>query len=103
LDADNGVETLRQVSSSGSRVVQHHPSLNTYTLSVSTEPGGASPNLQADILALRSLIICHCQGNVSQVSFFQMLANLPFLFSLSVFSALLPVFDCDEHLQNYSA
>ncbi|XP_039514843.1 A-kinase anchor protein 13 isoform X2 [Pimephales promelas] len=66
LDADNGVETLRQVSSSGSRVVQHHPSLNTYTLSVSTEPGGASPNLQADILALRSLIICHCQGNVSQ-------------------------------------
>ncbi|XP_056115149.1 A-kinase anchor protein 13-like isoform X5 [Rhinichthys klamathensis goyatoka] len=66
LDTDNGVETLRQVSSSGSRVVQHHPSLNTYTLSVGTEPGGASPNLQADILALRSLIICHCQGNASQ-------------------------------------
>ncbi|XP_077084030.1 uncharacterized protein LOC143737014 isoform X3 [Siphateles boraxobius] len=66
LDADNGVETLRQISSPGSRVVQHHPSLNTHTLSVGTEPGGASPNLQADILALRSLMLCHCQGNVSQ-------------------------------------
>ncbi|XDV18718.1 hypothetical protein PO909_024356, partial [Leuciscus waleckii] len=63
LDTDDGVETLRQISSSGGRVVQHHPSLNTYTLSVGTEPGGASPNLQADILALRRLIICHCQGN----------------------------------------
>ncbi|XP_016307764.1 A-kinase anchor protein 13-like isoform X4 [Sinocyclocheilus anshuiensis] len=62
LDADIGVETLRQVSSSSSRVVQHHPSLNTYTLSLGTEPGGAPPNLQTDILELRRLMLCHCQG-----------------------------------------
>ncbi|XP_067301287.1 A-kinase anchor protein 13 [Pseudorasbora parva] len=62
LNTDNGVETLRLISSSGSRVVQHHPSLNTYTLSVGTEPGGASPSLQADILALCRLILCHCRG-----------------------------------------
>ncbi|XP_016401270.1 A-kinase anchor protein 13-like [Sinocyclocheilus rhinocerous] len=66
LDTDIGVETLRQVSSSSSRVVQHHPSLNTYTLSLGTEPGGAPPNLQADILELRRLMLCHCQGKVSQ-------------------------------------
>ncbi|XP_051755326.1 A-kinase anchor protein 13 isoform X5 [Ctenopharyngodon idella] len=66
LDTDAGVETFRQISSSGSHVVQHHPSLNTYTLSVGAEPGGASPSLQADILELCRLILCHCQGKVSQ-------------------------------------
>ncbi|XP_048039691.1 A-kinase anchor protein 13-like isoform X4 [Megalobrama amblycephala] len=62
LDTDADVETFRQISSSGSRVVQHHPSLNTYTLSVGAGPSGASPSLQADILELRRLILCHCQG-----------------------------------------
>ncbi|KAF4111507.1 A-kinase anchor protein 13 isoform X3 [Onychostoma macrolepis] len=62
LETDIDVETLRQLSSSGSRVVQHHPSLNTYTLSVGTEPGGAPPNLHADILELYRLILSHCQG-----------------------------------------
>ncbi|KAL1271842.1 hypothetical protein QQF64_030858, partial [Cirrhinus molitorella] len=62
LDADAGVEALRQLSSSGSLVVQHHPSLNTYTLSVGIEPGGAPPNLQADILELHRMILSHCQG-----------------------------------------
>uniref|UniRef100_A0A8C2CCP3 Phorbol-ester/DAG-type domain-containing protein n=1 Tax=Cyprinus carpio TaxID=7962 RepID=A0A8C2CCP3_CYPCA len=62
LDTDIDVEMLRQLSSSGSRMVQHHPSLNTYTLSVGTEPGGAPPNLQADILELYRLILSHCQG-----------------------------------------
>uniref|UniRef100_A0A672T065 Uncharacterized protein n=1 Tax=Sinocyclocheilus grahami TaxID=75366 RepID=A0A672T065_SINGR len=61
LDTDIGVETLRQLSSSGSRVVQHHPSLNTYTLSVGTKPGCAPPNPQADILELYRLILSHCQ------------------------------------------
>ncbi|XP_043100441.1 A-kinase anchor protein 13-like isoform X2 [Puntigrus tetrazona] len=56
-----GAETLRQLSSSGGRVVQHHPSLNTYTLSVGTEPGSAPPNLQADILELYRVILSHCQ------------------------------------------
>ncbi|XP_051560253.1 A-kinase anchor protein 13-like isoform X2 [Myxocyprinus asiaticus] len=60
-DTESGVETLRRISS-GTRVVQHHPSLNTYTLSVATEPGSAPPILQADILELRKLIICHRQG-----------------------------------------
>uniref|UniRef100_A0A673LYL9 Uncharacterized protein n=2 Tax=Sinocyclocheilus rhinocerous TaxID=307959 RepID=A0A673LYL9_9TELE len=66
LDTDIGVETLRQLSSSGSRVVQHHPSLNTYTLSVGTEPGGTPPNPQADILELYRLILSHCQEKLSQ-------------------------------------
>ncbi|XP_042615467.1 A-kinase anchor protein 13-like isoform X4 [Cyprinus carpio] len=65
-DLDTDVKTCRQDSSSSSRVVQHHPSLNTYTLSLGTEPGGAPPNLQADILELRRLMRCHCQGKVSQ-------------------------------------
>ncbi|RXN38571.1 A-kinase anchor 13-like protein [Labeo rohita] len=62
LDTDVEVEALRQLSSSGGRVVQHHPSLNTYTLSVGTEPGGAPPNLQADVLELRRLILSCYQG-----------------------------------------
>ncbi|XP_050970397.1 A-kinase anchor protein 13 isoform X4 [Labeo rohita] len=66
LDTDVEVEALRQLSSSGGRVVQHHPSLNTYTLSVGTEPGGAPPNLQADVLELRRLILSCYQGKVSQ-------------------------------------
>ncbi|XP_073715756.1 uncharacterized protein [Misgurnus anguillicaudatus] len=59
--SDMGVEKLKQISS-GTCAVQHHPSLNTYTLTVSSEPGGAPPSLQADILQLRRLIICHRQG-----------------------------------------
>lgn len=57
---------LDKMNTHGSRVVQHHPSLNTYTLSVGTEPGGAPPNLQADILELYRLILSHYQGKVSQ-------------------------------------
>ncbi|XP_052416840.1 A-kinase anchor protein 13 isoform X1 [Carassius gibelio] len=66
LHTDIDVETLRQLSSSGSRVVRHHPSLNTYTLSVGTQPGGATPNLQVDILELYRLILSHCQEKASQ-------------------------------------
>ncbi|XP_051947996.1 A-kinase anchor protein 13-like isoform X2 [Xyrauchen texanus] len=60
-ETERDVETLRQISS-GTRVVQHHPSLNTYTLSLGTRPGSAPPILQADILELRRLIICHRRG-----------------------------------------
>ncbi|XP_073667973.1 uncharacterized protein [Paramisgurnus dabryanus] len=59
--SDMGVETLKQISS-GTCAIQHHPSLNTYTLTVSSEPGGAPPSLQADILQLRRHIICHRMG-----------------------------------------
>ncbi|KAL0189536.1 hypothetical protein M9458_016635, partial [Cirrhinus mrigala] len=62
MDTDVDDEALRQLSSSGGRVVQHHPSLNTYTLSVGSEPGGAPPNLQADVLELSRLILSCCQG-----------------------------------------
>ncbi|XP_026071984.1 A-kinase anchor protein 13-like isoform X3 [Carassius auratus] len=61
-DLDTDVKTLRQDSSSSSCVVQHHPSLNTYTLSLGTEPGGTPPNIQADILELHRLMLCHFQG-----------------------------------------
>ncbi|XP_057188570.1 A-kinase anchor protein 13 isoform X2 [Triplophysa rosa] len=60
-DAGIGIETLRQISS-WTPAVQHHPSLNTYTLSVSSEAGGAPPNLQADIRQMRRLIACHQKG-----------------------------------------
>ncbi|XP_035379689.1 A-kinase anchor protein 13 isoform X2 [Electrophorus electricus] len=51
----HSTETRHHVSS-GACVVQHHPCLNTYTLSVGTQPGTAPRNLQADVQDLRHLI-----------------------------------------------
>lgn len=42
---------------SGAHVVQHHPDLNTYTLSAVTEPGTAPYSLQADVQDLRRVIL----------------------------------------------
>lgn len=42
---------------SGAYVVQHHPDLNTYTLSAVTEPGTALHTLQADVQDLRHVIL----------------------------------------------
>ncbi|TSL68181.1 A-kinase anchor protein 13 [Bagarius yarrelli] len=47
----------RKLHCSGAYVVQHHPDLNTYTLSAVTEPGTAPHSLQADVLDLRRTIL----------------------------------------------
>ncbi|XP_028811943.1 A-kinase anchor protein 13 isoform X2 [Denticeps clupeoides] len=58
---ESRTDTLRQISS-GARVVQHHPTLNTYTLSVGAAPGEDAPSLQADVQELCHLIGCHAES-----------------------------------------
>lgn len=49
-------------------MVQHHPDLNTYTLSAVTEPGTAPHSPQADVQDLRRMILQNTsQVEVSQV------------------------------------
>lgn len=52
----DSTETHRQLGS-GANVVQHHPDLNTYTLSAVSEPGTTPHNLQADVQDLRRRIL----------------------------------------------
>lgn len=47
----------RRLLCSGAYVVQHHPKLNTYTLSAVTEPGTVPHSLQADVQNLRRVIL----------------------------------------------
>ncbi|KAF4082997.1 hypothetical protein AMELA_G00135030 [Ameiurus melas] len=55
-DTQDSTETHRQLGS-GANVVQHHPDLNTYTLSAVSEPGTTPHNLQADVQDLRRTIL----------------------------------------------
>ncbi|XP_055790458.1 A-kinase anchor protein 13-like isoform X6 [Salvelinus fontinalis] len=43
----------------GGRALQHHPRLNTYTLTVDTEPGKTPPSLQGEVEELQKLIRSH--------------------------------------------
>lgn len=55
---------------SGAYVVQHHPDLNTYTLSVVTEQGTTPPSLLKDVQDLRRAILQNTtQVEVSHVIF----------------------------------
>lgn len=49
-------ETHRRVCS-GAYVVQHHPDLNTYSLSAVTESGTTAESLKADVQELRRAIL----------------------------------------------
>ncbi|KAF5906153.1 A-kinase anchor protein 13 isoform X1, partial [Clarias magur] len=54
--AQDSTETHRRVCSSA-YAVQHHPDLNTYSLSAVTEPGTAADSLNADVQELRRAIL----------------------------------------------
>ncbi|XP_066503367.1 A-kinase anchor protein 13 isoform X2 [Hoplias malabaricus] len=48
--------------SCGVAALQHHPCLNTYTLSTGTQPGNTPPSLQQDLHCFRSLIHLNTHG-----------------------------------------
>ncbi|KAI4903569.1 hypothetical protein NFI96_032916, partial [Prochilodus magdalenae] len=60
-------ETRRRIPC-GAGVAQHHPCLNTYTLSADTQPGTTPRSLQADLQDLRCLIRHDAHGEVSHAS-----------------------------------
>ncbi|XP_035388031.1 A-kinase anchor protein 13 isoform X2 [Electrophorus electricus] len=45
----------------GGRALIHHPVLNTYTLTVDSDPGAPPPDLRADVEELQRLIGSHCR------------------------------------------
>lgn len=49
----------------GGRALQHHPRLNTYTLTVDTVPGKTPPSLQGEVEELQKLIRSHRDNKVS--------------------------------------
>ncbi|KAL6468623.1 hypothetical protein MHYP_G00221470 [Metynnis hypsauchen] len=57
----DSTETRRRISCS-TGVVEHHPCLNTYTLSVGTQPGTEPRSLQADLQDFRCLIHHNTHG-----------------------------------------
>ncbi|XP_036442028.1 A-kinase anchor protein 13 isoform X3 [Colossoma macropomum] len=57
----DSTETHRRIPCSAG-VVQHHPCLNTYTLSVGTQPGTVPRSLQADLQDFRCLIHHNAHG-----------------------------------------
>ncbi|XP_028814058.1 A-kinase anchor protein 13 isoform X4 [Denticeps clupeoides] len=48
----------------GRALLQHHPRLNTYTLTLNAEPGSPPPSLQSEVEQFQKLIRCHQDGEL---------------------------------------
>lgn len=66
--SETRIKTEERQCYPGGRVLQHHPKLNTYTLTVDTLLGKPLPSLKGEVEELQKLIQRHRDNKVSYIT-----------------------------------